>query len=100
MEDYVNPAKDVNSNDYWISVISAKWPEAMATLRRAFPQAEWEVLTTTIDSQIEDEDKQNLAKWLAKLSFIFVIDLNETFKHFRSDLFFWENLTALTFVQG
>ena len=40
----------------------------MAALRRAFPQAEWDVLTTTIDSQIADEDKQHPAKWLAKLS--------------------------------
>lgn len=36
MEDYVNPAKDIDSDDYWIS---AKQPKAMAALRRAFPQA-------------------------------------------------------------
>ncbi|KAK2561873.1 hypothetical protein P5673_015267 [Acropora cervicornis] len=65
MEDYVNPAKDINSNDYWISV---KRPKAMAALRRAFPQAEWDVLTTNADSQIDDEDKQRPARWLAKLS--------------------------------
>ena len=47
MEDYVNPAKDIDSDDYWIS---ANRPKAMAALRRAFPQAEWDVLTTTIDS--------------------------------------------------
>ena len=40
----------------------------MAALRRAFPQAEWDALTTTIDSQIAEEDKQNPAQWLIKLS--------------------------------
>ena len=40
----------------------------MAALQRAFPQAEWDVLTTTMDSQIDDKDKQHPAKWLAKLS--------------------------------
>ena len=30
---------------------------------------------------------------------IFVIGLNDTFKHFRSDLISWENLTTLTFAQ-
>lgn len=57
MEEYVNPSKDIDSDDYWIS---AK--------RQAFPQAEWDVLTTSIDSQIDDEDKQHLARWLVKLS--------------------------------
>ena len=33
-----------------------------------FSQAEWDVLTTTIDAQIPEEDKQNPAQWLAKLS--------------------------------
>ena len=61
----MNPAKDIDSDDYWIS---AKRPKAMAALRRAFPQAEWDVLTTTIDSQIDNEDKQHPARWLAKLS--------------------------------
>ena len=65
MEDYINPAKPLDSEDYWIS---AKRPKAMAALRRAFPQAEWDVLTTTIDSQIPEEEKQNPAQWLAKLS--------------------------------
>ena len=65
MEDYVNRAKDIDSDDYWIS---ANRPKTMAALRRAFPQAEWDVLTTTIDSQIDNEDKQYPAKWLAKLS--------------------------------
>jgi len=65
MEDYVNPTKDIDSDDYRIS---AKRPKAMAALQRAFPQAEWDVLTTTIDSQIDDEDKQHPVKWLAKLS--------------------------------
>ena len=65
MEDYINPAKPLDSEDYWIS---AKRPKAMAALRRAFPQAEWDVLTTTIDSQISEEEKQNPAQWLAKLS--------------------------------
>ena len=37
MEDYVNPAKDIDSDNYWISV---KCPKAMTALRRAFPQAE------------------------------------------------------------
>ena len=40
----------------------------MAALRRAFPQAEWDALTTTIDAQIAEEDKQNPAQWLIKLS--------------------------------
>ena len=150
MEDYINPAKDVDSDDYWIQT---KRPKVMAALRRAFPQAEWDVLTTTIDSQIADEDKQHPAKWLAKLSNhylgeepiiqcthnflrilkqdpgmsiqqwhtavrleyhkcnfpsavddrlqrdIFVIGLNDTFKHFRSDLISRENLASLTFEQ-
>jgi len=61
----VNPAKDIDSDDYWIS---AKCPKAMTALQRAFPQAEWDVLTTTIDSQIGDEEKQHPAKWLAQLS--------------------------------
>ncbi|KAL9966449.1 hypothetical protein ACROYT_G024526 [Oculina patagonica] len=65
MEDYINPAKAVESDDYWIP---AKRPKVMAALRRAFPQAEWDVLTTTIDFQIADEDKQHPAKRLAKLS--------------------------------
>ena len=40
----------------------------MAALRRAFPQAEWDVLTTTIDSQIAEEDKQNPAQWLHQMT--------------------------------
>ena len=65
MEDYTNPAKPLDSEDYWIS---AKHPKAMAALCRAFPQVEWNVLTTTIDSQIPQEEKQNPAQWLTKLS--------------------------------
>ena len=65
MEDYINPAKPLDSEEYWITT---KRPKAMAALRRAFPQAEWDVLTTTIDSQIPVEEKQNPAQWLAKLS--------------------------------
>ena len=65
MEDYINLAKPFDSEDYWIA---AKRPKAMAALHRAFPQAEWDVLTTTIDSQIAKEDKQNPAQWLTKLS--------------------------------
>ena len=42
--------------------------KAMATLLRAFPQVEWDVLTTTIDSKTLDEDKQNPAQWPFKLS--------------------------------
>ena len=61
----MNPAKDIDSDDYWIFW---KRPKAIAALRRAFFQAEWDVLTTTIDSQIDDEDKQHPARWLAKLS--------------------------------
>ena len=66
MENYVNPAKDIDSDNYWMS---GKPPKATAALQgRAFCQAEWDVLTTTIDSQIDYEDKQHPAKWLAKLS--------------------------------
>ena len=65
MEDYINPVKPLDSDDYWIAT---KHPKAMAALCRAFPQVEWDVLTTTIDSQIPDEDKQNPAQWLSKLS--------------------------------
>ena len=65
MEDYVNSSKVVDSDDYWIE---AKRPKALAALRRAFPQGEWDVLTTTIDSQIPSEDKQHPAKWLARLT--------------------------------
>ena len=123
----------------------------MAALRRAFPQAEWDVLTATIDAQIADDDKQHPAKWLNTLSQhylgeepimqsthnflrilkqepgmsiqdwhtlvrleyqkcnfpdavddclqrdIFVIGLNDTFKHFRSDVTSRKNLATLTF---
>lgn len=62
MEDDINPAKPLDSEEYWTA---AKCPKAMATLRRAFPQAEWDVLATNIDSQIPEEDKQNLAQLLA-----------------------------------
>lgn len=65
MEYYVNPAKEINSEDYWIS---AKRPKVMAALRRAFPRAEWDVLSTTIDAQIDKDHKQHPAKWLNKLS--------------------------------
>ena len=65
MGGYINPAKPLDSDDYWIL---AKRPKAIAALRRAFPQAECDVLTTTIDSQIPDEAKQNPSQWLAKLS--------------------------------
>ena len=41
MEDFINPAKDFDSDDYWIG---AKRPKAMAALRRAFPPQEWDVL--------------------------------------------------------
>ena len=58
MEDYINPAKPFNSKDYWIA---AKRPKAMATLCHAFPQEGWDVLTTTINSQIAEEDKHNPA---------------------------------------
>ena len=37
MEDFINPAKDVDSDDYWIR---AKRLKAMAALRRAFPPQE------------------------------------------------------------
>ena len=36
-EDFINPAKDVDTDDYWIR---AKRPKAMAALRRAFPPQE------------------------------------------------------------
>ena len=53
MEDYVNPDKTLDSDDYWIA---AKRLKVMAALRQAFPPAEWDVLTTTIDAQIADDD--------------------------------------------
>ncbi len=65
MEDYVDPSKDVDCDEYWITVKRLK---ALAALRRAFPLAEWDVLTTTIDAQIEEEDKLHPAKWLTKLT--------------------------------
>ena len=65
MRDYINPAFD--HQDYWIA---AKRPKAIAALRRAFPQAEWDVLITTIDAQIAEEDTQNPAQWLIKLSIL------------------------------
>ena len=65
IEDYVNPTKELDSDDYWMA---AKRPKVMAALRRAFPPAEWDVLTTTIDAQIADEDKQHPARWLIQLS--------------------------------
>ena len=65
IEDYINTTKELDSDDYWIT---AKRPKVMAALRRAFPPAEWDVLTTTIDAQIADEDKQHPARWLRQLS--------------------------------
>ena len=58
MEDYINPATPLDNEDYWIS---AKRPKAMAVLRSALPQAEWDVLTTTVDSKIPEEEKQKPA---------------------------------------
>ena len=55
----------MDSADYWTE---ARRPKALAALRRAFPLAEWDVLTTTIDSQIAPDDKLNPAKWLAQLT--------------------------------
>ena len=34
MEDYINPTKDVDADDYWIG---AKWPKAMAALLLRLP---------------------------------------------------------------
>ena len=66
MQDYVNPSKALDSAEYWIA---GKRPKALAALRRAFPQSEWDVLTTTIASQITEEDQLgNPAEWLTKLS--------------------------------
>ena len=65
IEDYINTAKLLDSEDYWITTKRIK---AMAALRRAFPLAKWDVLTTTRDSQTPDEDKKNPALWLAKFS--------------------------------
>ena len=65
MEDYVDLSKDIDSAEYWIA---AKRPKALAALRRPFPQAEWDVLTTTIDTQIPPDDKLNPAKWLTQLT--------------------------------
>jgi len=62
MEEYINPSKDVDSDNYWIQT---KRPKVMVALWRTFPQAEWDILTTTIDSQIANGDKQPPAKWLA-----------------------------------
>lgn len=64
MKDYINPAKALDGEGYWIS---AKHHKAVVALCRAFPQAEWDVLSATIDSRIPEEDKQNPAQWLAKL---------------------------------
>ena len=61
MEDFINPAKDVDLDDCWIR---AKRPKAMAVLQRAFPSQEWDVLTTTTDTQISDDNKLNPAAWL------------------------------------
>ena len=63
IEDYVDPTKELDSNDYWIA---AKRPKVMAALCGAFPPAEWDELTTKIDAQIVD--KQHPARWLAQLS--------------------------------
>lgn len=69
MEDYINLAKPFNRKNYWIA---AKRPKAMATLCRSFPQEEWDVLTTTINSQIAEEDKHNPAQCLTKLSQLYL----------------------------
>lgn len=63
MEKYINPAKPLDSEDYWIT---PKRPKAMAALHRALPQAEWDVFTTTTNSQISDKEKQNSAQWLTQ----------------------------------
>lgn len=65
MEDYVDSTKLVHSNDYWIA---ARRPKVIAALRRAFPPAEWDILTVTIDAQIADEDKGHPVRWLGQLS--------------------------------
>lgn len=65
MQDYIDPSKAVDSTDYWIA---AKRPKAVAALRRAFPPTEWDVLTTTIASQIPDAGQGNPANWLNKLT--------------------------------
>ena len=46
LKDFVSPSKDIDSPDYWIST---KRPKAHAAFQCAFPQSEWDVLTTTID---------------------------------------------------
>ncbi|KAK2561949.1 hypothetical protein P5673_015370, partial [Acropora cervicornis] len=61
----------------------------MAALRRAFPPAEWDVLTTTIDAQIADEDKQHPARWLRQL-----------YQHYLGEEpIIQKNLATLTFTQ-
>jgi len=67
MDYYCNPAKPVDSDDYWITAKRPK-PKALTPLRRAFPQAEWDILTTTIDAQIPIDDKLYPAMWLSQLS--------------------------------
>ena len=59
------PSKDIDSAEYWIA---AKRPKALAALRRAFPQAEWDVLTKTIDAQIPPDNKLKPAKWLTQIT--------------------------------
>ena len=44
--------------------LKMKRPKAMAALQRAFPSQEWDVLTTTTDTQISDDNKLNPAAWL------------------------------------
>ena len=65
MEDLIDPAKNDDSDDYWIR---AKWPKAMAALQRAFPPQEWDVFTTTTDTQILDNNKLHPAAWLQELT--------------------------------
>ena len=65
IHDLVNPSKEQHSAEYWIA---AKRPKALAALRRAFHQSEWDVLTTTINAQISQDEKGNPATWLAELT--------------------------------
>ena len=58
IHDLVDPSKEQNNADYWIA---AKRPMVLAALRRAFPQSEWDVLTTITDAQIPEEHKANPA---------------------------------------
>ncbi|KAL9954696.1 hypothetical protein ACROYT_G042267 [Oculina patagonica] len=98
MEDYINPAKAVDSDDYWIPAKRPKvWrlfdelslrPNGMYLPQPSTPKSPMKI-NNIRPNAVDDRLQRD----------IFVIGLNDTFKQFRSDLISRENLASLTFEQ-